>query len=154
MKRFLVGIGFSIVLISTGCAMSVFELKDYRVVDAYTQMHEEIETLKTTVDEKNELRINLDTYADIIYEVDDDLGDKVEIDIQEYLDYRFSKNKLTVDGHRWYDIPFGEYLDVFLDGLKDEKLYIYDSYNDHNDNTEIIIRCSEKTKEFIRVTQD
>lgn len=152
MKRFIAGMITCIVMISTGCMLSVFEIKDYRVVNAYSEIADEVQTYETTVDKENELRIILDTYVDIQYDIDESMGSKVEFDVSQNLEYKYSNNRLKIKDYRWYDLPFGEYINTFMDGLKDKKLYYYDEYRIHDD--EIIIRCSSKAKEYIRVTED
>lgn len=152
MKRFIIEMIVCIVLISTGCMLSLFEIKDYRVVNAYTQLADEsVQTYETTVDKNHILRIIMDTYVDIKYEIDDNLENTVFFDISQNLEYTYTDNRLKINDYRWYNLPFGEFIDMFMEGLKDKKIYYHEYRNTEN---EIVIRCSSKAKEYIRVSGD
>lgn len=151
MKKFLTEISISIVMISIGCILCVFEFKDYRFVNAYADgVDGKFQTYETTVNKDNPLRIELDEYVYVDYEIDEDRKDEVTINVRENLNHKFSKNKLRITEYTWHSNSFGTYLDAWIEGLKDEKVYYFDSYYSNQDE-EIVITCSSETRKYIEI---
>lgn len=152
MKKFLTEISIAIVMISIGCMVCVFEFKDFRFMNAYAnEMDGQYQTYTTTVNKENPLRIELDEYVYISYKIDDDAKDEVTIEVNEHIHHKLAKNKLHVSEYGWYSNSLGSYLDAWIDGLKEKKIYYFDWYSsDYED--EIIITCSAEAKKYIDVS--
>lgn len=151
MKRFIFGICTSIVFITIGGMMSVFELKDYRVVNGYNKIYGENITHETVVNEEHPLRIKLDNDVDVSFDIDNELKENVEIDIPENIEFTWDANRLEIEDYEWFSFPLGRYIDTVIDGLKEKKIYYHDDYY-MSQNDEIVIRCSEKAREYIRIS--
>lgn len=148
MKKFLIDITISVVFISAGFVLSVFELKDFQFANA-PLYNEQVETFQTRVNKENPLRIESEKMIKIHYEIDEGMGEDVEIKLNESLVYGFSNNRFKVKGYHEYGIPFGKYVTVFLEGLKHQTFYYY-AIDEYQENAkELTIRCSEDSKRYI-----
>lgn len=154
MKKFLTEISIAIVMISIGCIVCVFEFKDFRFINDYADVVENnYQTYDTTVDKENSLRIELDDeFVKVDFDIDDSLEDEVRIEVSENIKHKFSKNKLRISDDSWHSISFGAYLDAWLDGLKDKKIY-YFSHDSSGMNDYVVIHCSSDAKRYIEIKE-
>lgn len=152
MKKFLIEIGISIIFVSMGTAMCFFELQDYEVVNGYDELYD-IETLSATVNEQTPLELQVrDDDISVRYYYVDTNDETVSIDLNNQINYEFSDNVLRIKSHSNYRTSAKLYVDSFLDGLKERKLYYFDSsYSVRED--EIVITCTKAQKEFIKITK-
>ena len=80
MRKFVIELILSVVLITVGVSMCFFEFSDYEYVPFSEQMGSKIVTY--TANKKNPLRLELDDDLSLHYEYDEDMGDQVKIEFK------------------------------------------------------------------------
>lgn len=149
MKRFLIEIGISVVMIAIGTSLCFFELTGYDYVDQ--DEIGEIESVSVTVDEHHPLRLRLDDDLMIQYEYDDKLKNQVEIEYYNVLNFKQSDHTIKIKESDSSFHTWRQYYDVFFDGLRNHKIVTFHRTYDDSDYEIITIRCSKDAKKWITV---
>lgn len=140
MKKFIFQIGLSFMLITMGVMMSFFELAEYDTVNGAKYVYE-TEVLKTEATEADPLYIEVDDDSvSIHYEYDDTMKNRVEIELSDRLEYSLVDNELFIDEENFRFFHGKKYLDTFIQGLKEEKLY-YFNFTKNKERQRVTIRC-------------
>lgn len=160
MKKFLISFIIGLVLISAGSAMLVFEWKDYEFVDASDKYLDKFNDDEFEFDIKEnglliEMNDDLKSFP-IQYEYDDKMKGKVRIEFPNNMKYKLRSNTLIFKDLHYdnFDLKrFNEMkgvFDVFVDGLKEKKIYVMNDYNKYG----IKVTCSKEEKEKITIIYD
>lgn len=147
MKRFLFEIGFSFVLITMGAMMSFFELSEFETVNGIDDVFE-TNVLDATATKNDPFYIDVDEDITIHFEYDDAMKDDIEITISDAYSYSMKNQKLKVDDMRFQFFYGKRYIDTFIDGLKDDKLY-YFNHTKGNDVHTLVIKCKKDNRSNI-----
>lgn len=147
MKRFLFEIGFSFVLITMGAMLSFFELSEYETVNGIDDVFE-ANVLDATATKNDPFYIDVDDDITIHFEYDETMKDDIEITISDAYSYSMKNQKLKVDDLRFQFFYGKRYIDTFIDGLKDEKLY-YFNRTKGNDVHTLVIKCKKDNRSNI-----
>lgn len=149
MKRLIFALTSSFMLMCIGCATLFFEVKDFRVVNADDPRYYEFTTENITATKENPFVIDANGYdVDIQFDVNEKYQD-ISIDINENVDYRIKEQTLRVQDIDEFEFHIGGYVEYFLDGLKDNKIYTY--HNNNYDYDRIVIHCNAEAKQYIEV---
>ena len=131
MRRFMVSMVVSMVFLSIGFGLCLFELSDYDFVE-YNEIAETT-VLDTTVSEHNKLRLDIDDDIRIVFEYDEDAKDKVSIEFSSLLNYK------------------KKYYTIFIDGLRDHKLTAFHHHYTNDDVELVTITCSKAAEKWIEI---
>lgn len=151
MRRFLFSILLSVTLLTIGTTLVFFEIRQFEFVDIDSS-DEMLDTLKVTVDPDRSFKITIMPWQTITYIEDDKAEYDVQIQIPKSLSYDHDKNSLEIENgysHRYRWNFMQSYFDTLLEGLKEQKVYVYDHTSD-----EIIITCSKEAKKVIKEYSD
>lgn len=132
MKKFLVNLIIGITLMAIGTTMLLFEVKDFKIVDGNGALvnKKDYRVLTYSVSKK-EMNIVLPDDSGISYEwkYDDSMKDEVRIEIAKDMNYKNDNddNKLDIINIKYNDYERNtyDYLNTFIEGLKQKKVYVY-----------------------------
>lgn len=157
MKRFLVSMAVSITFITIGFTSIFFEFHKYEIVDYTNDDRTPIsDTLKVSDVIKNDkIMIELDgsyLYVDILDDLKDD--SVIVIDYPSHVRTEIKDTILLEGGsyssHSYSYRRFKDLADIFVDGLKDGKIYV----NIGEESNRIVVHCSPNMRNKIRVQHD
>lgn len=143
MKKFLISIIVSVVMVTAGAMTFFFELSDFEIVEGkdFTP-YEESAMKSTTLNVKDaSIIIDSDDYLNIEWRYDDSMKDEVKIMTSPYLSMDRHNNYININTRHYSfkdAVKIGEYI---LNGLKKHEIRIHD--HDHYGFTEVIIICSK-----------
>ena len=143
MKKFLISIIVSIVMVTAGAMTFFFELSDFDIVEGEDFTPYEESTMKSITLNAKEAPIIIDSddYLNIEWRYDDSMKDEVKIMTSPYLSMKRHNNYVDIyDRHYSFKdaVKVGEYI---LNGLKKREIRIYD--HDRYGFTEMVIICSK-----------
>ena len=126
MKKFLVSFIIGITMMAIGTTMLIFEIKDFKIVDgvnfkdAKNTHIEEFDVSKADLD----IRFENGQTCSYRWEYDEGMKDTVRVQLQNDVEYRVRNHAIHIESVSYRDEyePF-EYLNMFIEGLKDKKLY-------------------------------
>lgn len=147
MRRFLIDIVVSMVFLSIGFGLCMFELSDYEFVE----YHEIAETtvLDTTVSEQGKLRLDIDDDIRIRFDYDESADNHVKIEFSSLLNYKKNDNRIKIKDQTWSS--WKKYYSTFIDGLREHKLTSFrHSYHD-DDVLTVTVTCSKTAEKWIDI---
>lgn len=113
-------------MMAIGTTMLIFEIKDFKIVDgvnfkdAKNTHIEEFDVSKADLD----IRFENGQTCSYRWEYDEGMKDTVRVQLQNDVEYRVRNHAIHIESVSYRDEyePF-EYLNMFIEGLKDKKLY-------------------------------
>ncbi|MEF9920513.1 MAG: hypothetical protein RR945_10125 [Erysipelotrichaceae bacterium] len=136
MKKFLITISVSFMLIFVGMTTIIFELKDFEFVSHEYMVPFETKEI-TLLKDENFIIENVDQH-NIKWVINNEVKDELKIKINPFVTTEFKHNYLKIKGTSFKGIDM---LTYFIDGLKDKKVYINE--NIINDSL-ILIETSDE----------
>ncbi|MEG0694649.1 MAG: hypothetical protein RSF69_06230 [Erysipelotrichaceae bacterium] len=136
MKKFLITISVSFMLIFVGMTTILFELKDFEFVSHEYKAPFETKEI-TLLNEENFIIENVEQ-QNIKWVINNEMKNKLVIKINPFLSTEVRHNYLKIKGASFKGIDM---LNYFIDGLKNKKIYL--SKNIMNDSI-IIIETSDE----------
>ena len=149
MRKFMVCMVVSMVFLSIGFALCLFELSDYEFVE-YNEIAETT-VLDTTVSEHNKLRLDIDDDIRIAFEYDEDAKDKVSIEFSSLLNYKKNDSRIKIKDLSWSWSSWKKYYTIFIDGLRDHKLTAFHHHYTNDDVELVTVTCSKAAEKWIEI---
>lgn len=149
MRRFIIDIVVSMVFLSIGFGLCLFELSDYDFVE-YNEIAETT-VLDTTVSEQNNLRLDIDDDIRIQFDYDESADDHVSIEFSSLLNYKKTENRIRIKDLSWSWSSWKKYYSVFIDGLRDHKLTAFHHHYNDDDIEVVRITCSKNARKLIDI---
>ncbi len=139
MKKFLISLILGVTMMAIGGTMLLFEVKGFKVIDDLSVLSD---TQQKTYSVKNIDTIIFKDYPDYTWDFDESLDDEIKI-------YYTSTVEVDLDGKNIYiqreNQHALEQIDIFLDGLKDKRVYTNEAMN------QVKIVSSSKTYDNIKI---
>lgn len=148
MRKFIIELIISVVLITVGVSMCFFEFSDYDYVP-YNE-HVKNETITYTVSKDHPLRLEVDDDLNLRYEYDEDMKERVKIEFSSLLPYKEKDDSLKIKDADWHWNSWKPYYQAFVDGLKNHEITIFHEM-DFYDYEEVTIICSRENRENIDI---
>ncbi len=149
MRKFIIQIVVSMVFLSIGFGLCLFELSDYEFVE-YSEVSETT-ILDTTVSEHQELRLDIDDDIRILFDYDESMKDHVSIEFSSLLNYKKSDSRIKIKDLSWSWSGFKQYYNVFIDGLKDHKLTSFHHHYSTDEIETVTITCAKDARQWIDI---
>lgn len=148
MRKFIIELIVSIVMITIGVSMCFFEFSDYDYVPYGSDMKQV--DLSYTVNQKHPLNLDLDDDLPLYYEYDESLGDQVKVEFNSSWYYREKEDELKIkDNGNWRS--WKTYYQAFIDGLKDHQIIVFHDH-DYFDEEGVTITCTRENRKNINIT--
>lgn len=158
MKKFLVSLIIGITLMAIGTTMLVFEIKEFKFVDNRGDSISK-EGYKSYIFNvsKHDLDLTFKNSSDTSYEwvYDDSLENEVKIEVYGGIDHNVDvkDNKISILNDRSYNhdndgLDGLDYFNRFIDGLKEKKVYVFDSLSN------IVITSSYKNRDNVNINYE
>lgn len=149
MRKFIIQVVVSIVFLSIGFGLCLFELSDYEFVE-YDEVSETT-VLDTTVSEHNMLRLDVDDDIRIQFDYDDSYDEHVSIEFSSLLNYKKNGSRIKISDLSWSWSSWKKYYSVLIDGLKDHKLTSFHHHYSSDDIETVTIICSKSARKWIDI---
>ena len=146
MKKFLISLIVGITMMAIGTTMLVFEIKEFEFVDGRSAYYGS-DTVKTQTFRVKNQDLN------IVYEwkYDESMKDEVRIEYTSDMQVKTNGNTMIIEeryNHEWGVNDGMDFLNTFLDGLKQRKVYTMD----YRDN--VVIVSSSQMRDRVHVISD
>ncbi|MBU9105410.1 hypothetical protein KTG08_05005 [[Clostridium] innocuum] len=154
MKKFLISLIVGITMMAIGTTMLVFEIKEFEFVDGRSAYYGS-DTVKTQTFRVKDQDLNIvfedDYYTGYEWKYDESMKDEVRIEYTSDMQVKTNGNTMIIEeryNHEWGVNDGMDFLNTFLDGLKQRKVYMMD----YRDN--VVIVSSSQMRDRVHVISD
>ena len=154
MKKFLISLIVGITMMAIGTTMLVFEIKEFEFVDVRSAYYGS-DTVKTQTFRVKDQDLNIvfedDYYTGYEWKYDESMKDEVRIEYTSDMQVKTNGNTMIIEeryNHEWGVNDGMDFLNTFLDGLKQRKVYTMD----YRDN--VVIVSSSQMRDRVHVISD
>ena len=154
MKKFLISLIVGITMMAIGTTMLVFEIKESELVDGRSAYYGS-DTVKTQTFRVKDQDLNIvfedDYYTGYEWKYDESMKDEVRIEYTSDMQVKTNGNTMIIEeryNHEWGVNDGMDFLNTFLDGLKQRKVYTMD----YRDN--VVIVSSSQMRDRVHVISD
>ena len=154
MKKFLISLIVGITMMAIGTTMLVFEIKEFEFVDGRSAYYGS-DTVKTQTFRVKDQDLNIvfedDYYTGYEWKYDESMKDEVRIEYTSDMQVKTNGNTMIIEeryNHEWGVNDGMDFLNTFLDGLKQRKVYTMD----YRDN--VVIVSSSQMRDRVHVISD
>lgn len=149
MRKFIILIVVSMVFLSIGFGLCLFELSDYEFVE-YNDVSETT-ILDMTVNEHDTLRLDIDDDIRILFDYDESAEDHVSIEFSSLLNYKKNGSRIKISDLSWSWSSWKKYYSVLIDGLRDHKLTSFHHHYATDEIETVRITCSKDARKWIDI---
>ena len=149
MKKFLISLIVGITMMAIGTTMLVFEIKEFEFVDGRSAYYGS-DTVKTQTFRVKDQDLNI-VFEDDYYTGYESMKDEVRIEYTSDMQVKTNGNTMIIEeryNHEWGVNDGMDFLNTFLDGLKQRKVYTMD----YRDN--VVIVSSSQMRDRVHVISD
>ena len=147
MKKFLISLIVGITMMAIGTTMLVFEIKEFEFVDGRSAYYGS----DTVKDQDLNIVFEDDYYTGYEWKYDESMKDEVRIEYTSDMQVKTNGNTMIIEeryNHEWGVNDGMDFLNTFLDGLKQRKVYTMD----YRDN--VVIVSSSQMRDRVHVISD